>query len=164
MVPIARTVAQGERGAALVEFALALPLLLVITAGIVDFGFAFQRYEVAVNAAREGARLGSIGGYDGDFIKARVREYVKSGLSLNDTALEAVMPAATSVIVTNPEITLNLSGGATVTAAATQVDVFYQHQFMLLGPILGLINQSWNQSITLNASSVMRIQGSGAGS
>ncbi len=46
-----------ERGAALVEFALALPLLLVVIAGIVDFGFVFQRYEVVTNAAREGARL-----------------------------------------------------------------------------------------------------------
>ena len=46
---------RGERGAALVEFALALPMLLVVLAGIVDFGFVFQRYEVITNAAREGA-------------------------------------------------------------------------------------------------------------
>ena len=57
MAPIRpSTVKQEERGAALVEFALALPLLLVVLAGIVDFGFVFQRYEVITNAAREGAR------------------------------------------------------------------------------------------------------------
>ncbi len=55
---------RGERGAALVEFALALPLLLVVLAGIVDFGFVFQRYEVITNAAREGARLATLPGYD----------------------------------------------------------------------------------------------------
>ncbi len=48
-----------ERGAALVELALVLPLLLVVIAGIVDFGLAFQRFEVVANAAREGARLGT---------------------------------------------------------------------------------------------------------
>ena len=45
------------------EFALTLPLLLVVIAGIVDFGFVFQRYEVITNAAREGARLASLPGY-----------------------------------------------------------------------------------------------------
>ena len=49
------TMEREERGAALVEFALALPLLLVVIAGIVDFGFTLQRYEVITNAAREGA-------------------------------------------------------------------------------------------------------------
>ena len=47
----------SERGAELVEFALVLPLLLLLVLGIVDFGFLFQRFEVVTNAAREGARL-----------------------------------------------------------------------------------------------------------
>ena len=65
MAPITRsTMDQEERGAALVEFALALPLLLVVIAGIVDFGFTFQRYEIITNAAREGARMASLPGYD----------------------------------------------------------------------------------------------------
>ena len=43
--------------------------LLVVIAGIVDFGFAFQRYEVITNAAREGARLGSMSGYNAAFVQ-----------------------------------------------------------------------------------------------
>ena len=68
MAPIRlqRSTGGAERGAALVEFALAVPLLLVVIAGIVDFGFVFQRYEVITNAAREGARLASLPGYDAD--------------------------------------------------------------------------------------------------
>ncbi len=56
---VASNVDSRERGAALLELALVLPLLLVVIAGIVDFGFAFQRFEVITNAAREGARLGT---------------------------------------------------------------------------------------------------------
>ena len=34
---------RSNRGAELVEMALVMPLLLLLFAGIVDFGFAFQR-------------------------------------------------------------------------------------------------------------------------
>jgi Flp pilus assembly protein TadG len=160
---VAPNVDSGERGAALLELALVLPLLLVVTAGIVDFGFAFQRYEVVTNAAREGARLASMSGYDDAFVSERARQYVKQGLNLSDAALEQVMPAANCVSVSHPDVTINLSGGGSVVAATTRVDAFYHHQFMLLGPIMGLINASWGQSITLKSSSVMRIQATGAG-
>lgn len=39
------------------EFALVVPLLLILLAGIVDFGRAFYTQVVLTNAAREGARL-----------------------------------------------------------------------------------------------------------
>lgn len=51
---------QQEGGVALVEFAMVLPLLLVLVFGIVDFGRAFQTWITLTNAAREGARLGTV--------------------------------------------------------------------------------------------------------
>ncbi len=54
---------RSEDGAQLVEFALVLPLLLLVVLGIAEFGFIFQRYEVITNAAREGARLAVLPGY-----------------------------------------------------------------------------------------------------
>ena len=53
----------SDKGAELIEMALVLPILLMIFAGIIDFGFMFQRYEVLTNAAREGARMGTLPGY-----------------------------------------------------------------------------------------------------
>ena len=40
----------------MVEFALVLPLFLLILAGILDFGFLLYSRMTVINAAREGAR------------------------------------------------------------------------------------------------------------
>jgi Flp pilus assembly protein TadG len=48
---------RGERGAAAVEFALIVPLLIVLVLGIAEFGHAFQVQGTLSAAAREGVRL-----------------------------------------------------------------------------------------------------------
>ncbi len=48
------------RGQSLVEFALVLPLFLLILAAIVDFGLGLATSITISNAAREGARLGTV--------------------------------------------------------------------------------------------------------
>lgn len=55
-----RTGRHIERGVAAVEFALVLPFLLAIVLGGLEWGFYFFREQVVVNAAREGARAGSV--------------------------------------------------------------------------------------------------------
>ena len=49
----------SNRGQALVEFTLILPILLLLFAGLIELGFALYDYLQVVNAAREGARFGS---------------------------------------------------------------------------------------------------------
>lgn len=53
--------ATRDRGAALVEFALVLPLLIVLLVGIVEFGRAYHTQIVLQGAAREGARALALG-------------------------------------------------------------------------------------------------------
>ena len=48
------------RGQSLVEFALVLMPLFVILLGIIQFGFIFNSYVTITNAAREGARTGTV--------------------------------------------------------------------------------------------------------
>ncbi len=149
----------NERGAALVEFALSLPLLLVVIAGIVDFGFVFQRYEVITNAAREGARFASLPQFTGNdtAIQNRVRDYVRNGLSITDNAaLNAVLPPGTGVTVTQDTIQVTGPGGGTYPVNTSTVTVTYNHSFLLLRPVLGLINKSWGNTISLKAVSQMR--------
>jgi Flp pilus assembly protein TadG len=47
---------RGERGNVAVELALAMPLLLLIIAGVLDLGMLFWEKHVITNATREGAR------------------------------------------------------------------------------------------------------------
>lgn len=49
-----------EQGQSMVEFALILPVLLVILCGIVDFGWIYYNQITLNNAAREGARYAVI--------------------------------------------------------------------------------------------------------
>jgi Flp pilus assembly protein TadG len=50
-----------DRGAAAVEFALVLPLLLLIIFGIIDSGRALSAQVILTGAAREGVRLAALG-------------------------------------------------------------------------------------------------------
>ena len=56
---LARAIAH-DGGAAAVEFALVLPLLLMLVLGAIDWGWYFFLREVVTNASREGARAGAV--------------------------------------------------------------------------------------------------------
>ncbi|MEV4642317.1 TadE/TadG family type IV pilus assembly protein [Actinoplanes sp. NPDC049548] len=55
------TPAPGDDGAAAVELALVLPLLLLLLFGIIDFGRALNAQITLTEAAREGARAAALG-------------------------------------------------------------------------------------------------------
>lgn len=52
---------RAEDGAAAVELALVLPVLLVIVFGIVQYGFYFRSSQVGAAAARDAARFAAVG-------------------------------------------------------------------------------------------------------
>jgi hypothetical protein len=51
----------GERGAAIVEFAIVLPVFLMLVLGAIDWGWFFVVQDAVSNAAREGARAEVVG-------------------------------------------------------------------------------------------------------
>ncbi len=55
-----RKLYRSESGASAVEFALLLPVLMMILFGIIEFGFALYQQAILTNASREGARLGIV--------------------------------------------------------------------------------------------------------
>lgn len=56
-----KRIKHNEHGAALIEFALIVPILLALLIGIIEFGWIYNGYISITGAAREGARLAARG-------------------------------------------------------------------------------------------------------
>ncbi len=56
---LARRLSRSERGAAAVEFAIIVPVLVLLTFGIIEFSSAYHDESLTADAARAGARVGS---------------------------------------------------------------------------------------------------------
>jgi Flp pilus assembly protein TadG len=100
---------RSERGAELIEFAVVMPILLLIVAGIIDFGMMFRTYEAVENAAREGARVGVLPGYADVDVQSRVDAYLTaSGLTgTHATTVQNVTVATTAGTFTARSVTLS---------------------------------------------------------
>ena len=150
---------KSERGAELVEFALMLPILLVIFAGLWAFGRAYRAYQAITNAAREGVRLGVVpaGINQKQAVQNRVKDYLnKSSL---DTSFITSGNIDTYIDVRNPlndaantAVTVSLPGGGTAMVTVTRVSVNYPFTFVIFGPVIRL----WVPSSTLGGSITLR--------
>ena len=76
-----------DDGAALVEFALVLTLLVMTTFGIIEFGRAYNTQVTLTHAAREGVRVLAITGDQGAAITAT--EDAAASLSTTSLTVEA---------------------------------------------------------------------------
>ena len=142
---------RDDRGAELIELAIVLPMLLLVFAAIIDFGFLFQRYEVLTNAAREGARLGVLDGYVEADVDARVASYLTAA-GLTVTGDPTTVTYADHVLSTGKSIRV------------ITVTVLYPAEFYNIGPFAALVTggNSWS-TMTLRASSTMRTELAAAG-
>ena len=134
---------RSERGAALIEAAITVPIILLISVGIFEFGRAYQTQQVLTNAAREGARLAVLEGpTDGD-VRARVNNYLTGG-------------GLTSLLDANIQVNrvVPFTGGST----ASQITITYPFTFMVLNPVVRLVaaDSKTGEPITMTASALMR--------
>jgi Flp pilus assembly protein TadG len=127
--------APRDRGAAAVEFALLLPMLLLLVFGIIDFGRALNASITLTQAAREGARLDALG-------------------QPNATVVSRTQAAATGlspVSVTVTACTPNAGAGVDATVHAS-------YKFTFVTPIASIsrmFGSSFGSSMTLTATGVM---------
>ena len=138
--------AGSERGAALLETAITLPLILLVAVAILEFGAAFQTWQVLTNAAREGARVAVLPGMDDSAVTARVQEYMESGrLRAIDTA---------DVDITRNTV-ISIGAG---TATGSTVAISYPYDFFVLQPVAQLVVQesTLGESFTMVATATMR--------
>ena len=132
-----------------IEYALVLPLLLLVLFGMAEFGLFFQAYEVVSNAAREGARMGTLACesdpdncYSPTDIQNRVASFVSAGLPA-----DAASPTTEAVCVT-----VNAGGP---TFRAERVTVTYTYTYKFIGPIGTLFGASFT-SVPMVLVSTMR--------
>ncbi len=103
---------KDNRGVALIEFALVLPILLLLVLGIIEFGWIYNGYITITGAAREGARVAAI---DGDY-EVAVNNHISSLLIGNEPAFKInniIQGGSGEVIIITVEGDLSLLIGST---------------------------------------------------
>jgi Flp pilus assembly protein TadG len=122
----ASTPRYGERGQDLVEFALVLPVLLLILIAILDFGRAIYAYSAVASCAREGARRGIIlADYDDDLSEADV-DAIEARVKETAVAI-SVDPSRLTIQVTEP----------TPETVRVQVDYVFELLTPLVAEVIG---------------------------
>jgi TadE-like protein len=137
---------QSEKGAALLEAAVTIPILLLIAVGIFEFGRAYQTWQVLTNAAREGARVAVIPDPTPGLPEQRVRDYMKAGQ----------LPGwSTASVDVNRSASLDLGG---TTVAASEVTIDYPFNFIVLQPVARLVSpdSTVGSALVMRAQAVMR--------
>ncbi len=137
---------RDDRGTALIEMAFTLPLLLLISIGIIEFGRAFQTWQILTNAAREGARVAVLPGISDSMVTARVQEYIQAGV------LDA---SVTPTITIQRNASISYGSG---TATGSKVLVSFPYQFMVLNGVARLVvsNATLGSDFTMATSATMR--------
>lgn len=132
-----RRTLRRRRGAAAVEFAIVLPLFILMIVGILEFGRMIMVQNVLTNAAREGARLACI-----------------------DGSTEATVQAAVTTFLINASVT-----GVTVTCTPSTLSSVAPGSQITVQTSVPFSDVSWVSSpwlatdVTLSASCMMRREG-----
>ena len=130
-----------ERGAAAVEFALIMPVLLALVLGVVEFGHAYSVQTQLSGAAREGVRSMAL-------------------TNSSTTAKTTAKAAAPTLSITDSQIAVTLKAGTTtvtscsVAATATTPDVTVTITYPMT-----FLTTFFGTSLTLKGKAVMRCNG-----
>ena len=141
-----RSKSSSQKGASLVEFALVLPLLMLILLGIAEFGFLLYNKQVITNASREGARAGIVAQ------NPRVSNGAIVGV-VNTYCTGHLIPSGGSAGVTTS------APAGTLFGQPLTVTVTYPYQFLVFDNIVrAFFGGTYVEGITLTAVTVMRYE------
>ena len=74
---------RNQRGAALLETAITIPLILAVCVAVFEFGRAYQTWQVLTNAAREGARVAILAESTDAVVTQTVQDYLSRTPSIS---------------------------------------------------------------------------------
>ncbi len=132
-----------RKGASAVEFALILPLLMVIVFGIIEFSFILFDKQIITNASREGARAGIVA-QSHRLTDAQITAVVNTYISTYLVSFASVKATATTTVVRAGS---NFENPLTVT-------VTYPYTFLVLPNFISAISGVK----TITATTVMNME------
>ncbi len=127
----------SERSQSLVEFALVVPLFLVVVFGIIDFGLGLHGYITVTNAAREGARVGAVYAPAGTSGTPGSPAYCTT-VSESDNASIAGRSCHTAGSLPRADVAVGVEGAGGETGEPVTVRMTYDYHFITpLGSFVG---------------------------
>jgi len=130
-------------GASAIEFAIILPVLLLVLFGIVEFSIIFYDKAVITNASREGARAGIVYRYPTPVTQGEIQQVVI------DYCADYLINFTGS-----PSLTISAPTAGLTTGAPLTVTVTYQYQTLILPNFVATMTGG----INLVATTVMRME------
>ena len=146
----------SQRGASAVEFALILPVLVLILFGIIEFSLLMYNKAMITNASREGARRGIVYRVDpttfnySPLTDAQIRTEVTNYLSNHLITL-----SGTAIHTTTITRAVETSGNT------LNVQVSYPYSFLVVPPISALVGSGGTSlpgTLTLTSATKMRME------
>lgn len=133
-----RRFGRAQEGQALVEFALVVPVLLLLVVGVFEFGRAWNAHQAVTDAAREGARAA-----------------VVADPLMTPDSVRAVVRNALARAALDPDLAvIELSGVGDPTGEPARVQVRYPFYFGFLKPMGTVLGDKG--TVTLGTAFVMR--------
>ena len=124
---------KNSKGQSVVEFAMILPILMLILVGTIEFGRFYNAWLMVSHASREGARVASLGGTN-----VQVEERVDAVMAAFDTARISVL--------VSPNVTR---------ARGDMVTVTVNYDIDPMTPMIGVITGG---TLHLDSNTVMRTE------
>lgn len=137
----------SDKGQTLVEFALVLPVFLMLMFGLVDFGRGFYSWQLITNAAREGARVAAVQG-DSTAIDNRVYGSFCSA-----------WPTPSSCGLDSTQVSIAKSNVQGARGSEVSVTVTYNFAYVTpIGPLVALFGGSSFSAPVITSTTKMRLE------
>ncbi len=118
---------RSERGQSLVEYALILPVLMLLLVGIMEFAVVSLNYTTVANAAREGARAGAVVSGNNSAIAAAAEEAAEQASDTLQAAQRDVeVTVSTEVVQVRVEYDAQLITGGFIAALGGRSSIHLQ--------------------------------------
>ena len=124
------------------EFALLLPIFLVVIFIIVDFGVGISRWVILTNATREGARIGAVGA---------TTDEIRTKVASTSNGLLDPTPEDVNVYY------LDKDSNGDVGDRGDSVVVESDYEYGLITPLSAFLNLAWD-SINFHSCTDMRLE------